>query len=203
MLEVVKNESKNKEEALNKCLEELNVNLNEVYYFIEETESGLFKSKKYIANVVTKYEVKDYVKKFINDLAVNMNTKFEVEVNEDEGIIKALIITNDSGVLIGKEGRTLNAIQTILRQSLRKYGFDIKVNLDISGYKAKRESNIQREVRKIAKEVLKTKVEAKLDPMNSYERRIVHNIISEYDELITHSEGEAPNRYVIISIKED
>ena len=204
MLKVVKNESKNKEEALNKCLEEFNVNSNEVYSYVEESSSGLFGKKKYTVYVVTKYDVKKYVKEFLNDLANNMNTSFNVEVNEKDGIISAIIITDDSGILIGKEGKTLNAIQTILRQSLRKYGnFDIKVNLDISGYKAKREKNIEREVRRIAKEVLKTKIEAKLDPMNSYERRIVHTIISEYDDLATQSEGEAPNRYVVIKIKED
>ena len=204
MLEVVKNESKNQEEALTRCLEELNVNLNEVYYYIEEGETGLFGKKKYIAYVVTKYDVKEYVKKFLNELAVKMNTSFNVEVNENDGVISAIIVTDDSGVMIGKEGKNLNAIQTILRQSLRKYGnFDIKVNLDISGYKARREKNIEREVKKIAREVLKTKIEAKLDPMNSYERRIVHTIISEYDGLATQSEGEAPNRYVVIKIKED
>lgn len=204
MLKVVQNESKNKEEALTRCLEELNVNSNEVYYYIEEGEAGLFGKKKYIAYVVTRYDVKIYVKEFLNELAKKMNTSFNVEVNENDGIISAIIVTDDSSVMIGKEGKNLNAIQTILRQSLRKYGnFDIKVNLDISGYKAKRQKNIEREVRKIAKEVLKTKIEAKLDPMNSYERRIVHTIISEYDNLATQSEGEAPNRYVVIKIKED
>ncbi len=203
MLEVVKNESKNKEEALTKCLEELNVNSNEVYTYFEEA-SGLFGKKKYTAYVVTKYDVKEYVKEFLNELASKMNTSFNIEVNEKDGVISAIIITDDSGVMIGKEGKTLNAIQTVLRQSLRKYGnFDIKVNLDISGYKAKREKNIEREVKKIAREVLKTKIEAKLDPMNSYERRIVHTIIAEYDGLATQSEGEAPNRYVVIKIKED
>ncbi len=204
MLEVVKNESKSQEEALTKCLEQLNVNSNEVYFYIKEGEAGLFGKKKYIAYVVTKYDVKEYVRNFLNELALKMNTSFNVEVNEKDGVIFAVIVTDDSGVLIGKEGKNLNAIQTILRQSLRKYGdFNIKVNLDISGYKARREKNIEREVKKIAKEVLKTKIEAKLDPMNSYERRIVHTIIAEYDGLVTQSEGEAPNRYVVIKIKED
>ena len=203
MLKVVKNESKTQEEALNKCLEDLNVNSSEVYSYFEE-ESGLFGKKKYIAYAVTKYDVKEYVKEFLLDLAKHMNISFNTEVNEKDGVISAIIITDDSAALIGKEGKTLNSIQTILRQSIRNFGnFDIKVNLDISGYKLKREKNIEREVRKIAKEVLKTKIEAKLDPMNSYERRIVHTIISSYDGLATQSEGEAPNRYVVIKIKED
>lgn len=203
MLKVVKKEAKTYEEALNKCLEDLNVNSSEIYSYFEE-ESGLFGKKKYIACVVTKYDVKEYVKEFLADLASHMNISFNTEVNENDGVISAIIITEDSAALIGKEGKTLNSIQTILRQSIRNFGnFDIKVNLDISGYKLKREKNIEREVRKIAKEVLKTKIEAKLDPMNSYERRIVHTIISSYDGLATQSEGEAPNRYVVIKIKED
>ena len=187
-----------------KCLEKLNVNLSEVYYYVEEGEAGIFGKKKYVAYVVTKYSVKEYVKQFFKDLACNMNTTFDLEVNEKEGIISALVITDNSNVLIGKEGRTLNAIQTIIRQSLRKYGnFDIKVNLDIDGYKERRQKNIEREVHKIAKEVLSSGVDAKLAPMNSYERRLVHNIVSEYDNLITQSEGEAPNRYVVIKLKKD
>lgn len=204
MLEVVKNEAKNKDDALRKCLEQLNVSLREVYFYIEEGEGGLFGKKKYTAYVTTKYDVKEYVKSFLHELASLMNTSFNVEVNENDGVISVIIVTDDSAIMIGKEGRTLNAIQTILRQSLRVYGdFDIKVNLDISGYKLKREKNIEREVRKIAKEVVSTKVDAKLDPMNSYERRIVHNLVATYDNLITQSEGEVPNRYVVIKYKED
>ena len=204
MLEVVKSESKNQEEVLSKCLEKLNVNSNEVYFYTEEGEAGLFGKKKYFAYVVTKYDVKQYVKEFLLELAKKMNTSFNVEVNEKDGVISAIIVTDDSAIMIGKEGKNLNAIQTVLRQSLRKYGnFNIKVNLDISGYKARREKNIEREVRKIAKDVLKTKIGAKLDPMNSYERRIVHNIIPSYEKLETQSEGEAPNRYVVIKFKED
>lgn len=203
-MEVVKFEAKDSETALGKCLEKLNVNLSEVYYYVEEGEAGIFGKKKYVAYVITKYSVKEYVKQFFKDLAYNMNTTFDLEVNENDGIILVLVITDNSNIMIGKEGKTLNAIQTIIRQSLRKYGnFDIKVNLDIDGYKERRQNNIEREVRKIAKEVLSSGVDAKLDPMNSYERRLVHNIVSEYDNLITQSEGEVPNRYVVIKFKKD
>ena len=199
ILEVVKNEAKNKDDALNKCLEELNVNLSEVYYYTRESESGLFKSKKYTANVTTKYEVKEYIKNYLNELAKKMGTAFNIEVKENDGIISALIVTDNNAVLIGKDGNTLNSIQTILRQSIRKFGdFDIKINLDIAGYKSKRERNITYEAKKIAREVSKTKVDAKLDPMNSYERRLVHTAISDFKHIETESEGEEPNRCVVI-----
>ena len=67
----------------------------------------------------------------------------------------------------------------------------------------RKEKHLEFEIKKICKEVLKTKVEVKLDPMNSYERRIVHNVVSKFDKLYSESEGEAPNRYTVIKCKED
>ena len=204
MLEIVRNEAKTKEEALSKSLEELNVREDETFYFFEETEGGLFKGKKYISVVTTKYAVKEYIKTFLNELAKKMNTKFNIEIKETEYGFSVVIIGDNSAALIGKEGRTLTSIQNILRQSLKKYGnFNIKVNIDISNYKAKRERNIMYEVKKVCREVLKTKIDAKLDPMNSYERRIVHTVVSDFDNLVTESEGVQPNRYVVIKYKEN
>ena len=203
-LEIVKSESKSKDEAINSCLEKLNVNLGEVFYYVDESESGLFKSKKYTAYVTTKYEIKEFVKKYLNELAKKMGTTFNIEVNEKDGVISAVIVTDNNGVLIGKDGSTLNSIQTILRQSIRKFGdFGIKINLDIAGYKSKREKNIMYEAKKIAREVSKTKVDAKLDPMNSYERRIVHTAIADFKNIETESEGSEPNRYVVIKYKDN
>ena len=203
VLEVAKHEAKNKDDALNKCLEELNVNLSEVYYYLNESESGLFKSKKYTAYVTTKYSVKEYIRNYLTELARKMGTTFNVEVNEKDGVISILIVTDNNAVLIGKDGNTLKSIQTILRQSVRKFGnFDIKINLDIAGYKSKREKNIMYEAKKIAREVSKTKIDAKLDPMNSYERRLVHTAISDFKHIDTESEGEEPNRCVVIKYVE-
>lgn len=204
MLEIVRNEAKTKEVALEKSLEQLNVRKDETFYYFEETEGGLFKGKKYVSVVTTKYAVKEYIKEFLNSLASKMKTKINIEVKETEYGFSVIMIADDSAVLIGKEGRTLNSIQTLLRQSLRKFGqFNIKVNLDISNYKSKRENNITREVKKVCHEILKTKVDVKLDPMNSYERRIVHTVVSKFKNLETESEGVTPNRYVVIKYKED
>lgn len=204
ILEVVKNESKNKDDSLHKCLEKLNVNSSEVYYYTVEETAGLFGKKKYISYVTTKYAVKDFVRSFLNDLAKEMGTMFNIEVNENSGVISALIISDNNAVLIGKDGQTLKAIQLILRQTIRRYGdFDIRINLDIAGYKEKRERNIMYEAKKIAREVRKSHLDAKLDPMNSYERRIVHTAIADFKNIETQSEGDEPNRYVVIKYKED
>lgn len=203
-MKVVKKEAKTNTDALNKALEELNAREEEVFYYFKELEGGLFKGKKVEAYAVTKYEVKEFIKNYLNELAHLMNTKFNIEVKESEVGFNVLIITDDNAILIGKDGKNLNNIQLLLRQSINKYGnFDIKVNLDISNYKAKKENRLAFEVKKIAKEVLKTKIDAKLDPMNSYERRIVHNVVSNFKNLVTESEGETPNRYVVIKYKKD
>lgn len=204
MLELVRLEAKNKELALNNALEKLNAEISEVYYYFDEIDGGLFSSKKFRVSMVTKYSIKEYIKKILKDLEYYMNSKFEIEIMENEYGYSVIIISENSAVLIGKDGKMLDSIQNILRQTIRKLGkFDIKVNLDISNYKVKKEKNIVFEVKKIAKEVLSSGVAAKLDPMNSYERLIVHNTISKYDKLTTESIGETPNRYVVIKLKED
>ncbi|MBR2833650.1 MAG: KH domain-containing protein [Bacilli bacterium] len=206
-MEVVRNEAKSKEEALEKSLEELNVRADETFYYFDETEGGLFKSKKYVCVLTTKYSVKEYIKQFLNELARKMNTKFNIEVMETEVGFSVIVIGDNSGALIGKDGRTLNSIQTVLRQSIKKYGdFDFRVNIDISNYKAKKERNFSYEIKKICRDVLKSKVDVKLDPMNSYERRIVHNVVSGFKNLSSESVGVNPNRYTVIKyieIEED
>lgn len=203
MLKLYSFEGKTQEEALEKALSNLNASTNEVIYNVTETEGKLFKAKKNIVNVVLKNDVKNEIKDFINELKKKMNIDINIEVKEVDDVFNVLLISDNNSILIGKEGRTINALQLILRQTLNKYGLNIKVNLDVSNYKAKKVKNIEYEIKKLARNVLDTKVEAKLDPMNSYERRVVHTVISEFEFLETESFGEEPERYVIIRYKED
>ena len=203
MLKLYSFEGKTQEEALEKALSNLNASTNEVIYNITETEGKLFKTKKSIVNVVLKNDVKNEIKDFINELKKKMNIDINMEVKEVDDVFNVLMISDNNSILIGKEGRTINALQLILRQTLNKYGLNIKVNLDVSNYKANKVKNIEYEIKKLARNVLDTKVEAKLDPMNSYERRVVHTVISEFEFLETESFGEEPERYVIIRYKED
>ena len=93
----------------------------------------------------------------------------------------------------------LTSIQNLLRQTIsNKIKFNLKINLDASNYKARKEKYFERNIKTIVNEVLKTKDEIKLDPMNSFKRRIVHSLVSDYYNLETESVGEEPNRCVII-----
>lgn len=204
MLNVVKLEGKNKEELFQSYLEENNITEKDIYLKEEETQGKLFQGKKVVLTILNKNDVKSYIKEFVNSLSYYMNITINSEIREADDIFSVLLVSTNNPIIIGKDGRTLNSIQMLLRQAISaSSGFNVKVNLDTSGYKAKKQKNLEFQVKKIAKEVLNTKIEAKLDPMNSYERRIIHNLIGEYENLETESFGEAPNRYVIIRYKED
>ncbi len=200
-MEIIKREAKKQDDALNLACEFLNVNKDEVYYYFEEI-SGVF-GKKYAVYVVTKYDIKDYIIKFLNDLTSLMNEQVDISVGINKGCIYVYISALNSSLMIGRDGKNLFALETILRQSLRAFGkFDIKVNVDIDGYKERKEFNLVKEVKRACTDVLKTKIDVKFDPMNSYERMIIHNTVSDFSNLVTVSEGEEPLRYVVIKYKD-
>ena len=196
-------EGKIKEEVLKNCLNELNVSENDLYIKEELQESGLFKSKKIKLICYKKEDIIEYLKNYINDIAKGMNISINTEIRESEGYISIILVSDNNSILIGKEGRTLKAIETILKQALIvQTGLNIKVNLDVANYKGKKIKNFERKIKLIIKDVLKSHIDVKLDPMNSYERRIVHNLVSENEFLSTESVGEEPNRAVVIKYNE-
>lgn len=203
MITSYKYEGKNNEELLIDALTELKVTRDDVYFKQTTEEGKLFKAKKYIIEIIKKEDVINYIKKYINEFANKFGVKINSEVRESDGIIKVMLVTENNALLIGKDGKNIDAIQILLRQAVcNQTNQNIKVLVDISGYKNKKNKNLEFEIKKICKEVLNTKVEVKLDPMNSYQRRIVHTVVSEFPNLKSESIGEAPNRYTVISYKE-
>lgn len=203
-MELKKYEGKNKEEILKKILKELNCNQNDLFLKSEFIEGKLFKSSKYIVSVVTKKEIIEYINEYIQNLSRCMKINIESEILESEDIFKVTLVSDQNAILIGKEGRTLNSIQLLLKQSIKnKIGLSLKINVDVANYKVKKLKNIEYQVKKIIKEVQSTKITAALDPMNSYERRFVHNLVSEYKNLTTESIGEGRERRVTIKYKEN
>ena len=192
-------EGKSEEEVVLTALKELNVKEEEMFYNITEEKSGLLKKKKYIMNILLKSEVLEYSKSLLKDIVTAMGSEVQIETQRKENYLKLTLHSEDSSILIGKNGRTLASLQNIIRQSiLNKTGVAANIILDVENYKEKRERNLEFLAKKIAKEVEKTGVEVKMDSMNSYERRIVHNIISKNKNVTTISEGEEPNRYVVV-----
>ena len=196
-------EDKTIDEAKNKALKELNINEENIIIINKTEKNGLIKKSASI-ELVTVDEIINYLKDSLNEILSLMGIEANYEVRRRENRIEIKIFSDNNAILIGKNGRTMQSLQTILRFILKNHvASDLSVMLDVENYKEKRNRNIEYLAKKIARDVAKTKVETKLDNMNSYERRIVHNILSDNKYVYTVSEGEEPNRHVIIKPRED
>lgn len=196
-------EDKTIEEAKNKALKELNINEENIIIINKTEKNGLLKKSASI-ELVTVDEIINYLKDSLNEILSLIGIEANYEVRRRENRIEIKIFSDNNAILIGKNGRTMQSLQTILRFILKNHvSSDLSVMLDVENYKEKRNRNIEYLAKKVARDVAKTKVETKLDNMNSYERRIVHNILSDNKYVYTVSEGEEPNRHVIIKPRED
>ena len=196
-------EDKTIEKALEKCLNDLNVNKDDIYYKEEIQKGSLLKASKAIIEVIKKDDIKELINNFIKEIGKYINLTIKTDIYFTDENIKVILDSENNAVLIGKNGKMLNSIQTLLKKHIEnETSMNLKVYIDIENYKQKKIENLEKNVRKIINEVLLTKIDAKLDEMNSYERRIVHNIVSEYDFIISESFGETPHRYVVIKYVE-
>ena len=195
-------EGKTKEEAINKALTELNIDeKNLIVNVIEEKNTLLKKNVK--IEVINFNDLVDYIKENIIEITKLMGMTVNLEVRRREDNITIKIFSDHNAVLIGKNGSTIEALQTIIRQIVHNETKEfIGVILDVENYKEKRVKNLEYLAKKVAKEVKETKVETKLDSMNSYERRIIHSVLSDNKYVYTESIGEEPNRCVVVKPKE-
>jgi len=196
-------EGKSLEEAKEKALSELGVEETELITKTEEKKGKLFKGTTYVYKAIKISTVADFLKEKLIELLKNMGIETQLETSIRDEQIKIKMYSDKNNILIGKNGQTLMAIQTILRQmvfnEIDTYPY---ILLDVENYKEKKMNYLERDAKRIAKEVMKTKIEVKLDDMNSYERRIVHNALSNFKNISTVSEGEEPHRHIVISYKE-
>ena len=196
---------KTKEEAISNAtidLQETQDNL--IIKELEEIKGGLFKSKKVEIEVIERREVVRYIKEYLQKLLKDLGFTSNIEIKNKEEVPTYTIYSDNDALLIGKNGKNLKALSILTSQHLlNELGRNFKFTIDINSYKEKREKSLESLARRIAREVATTKVEAKLDSMNSYERRIIHNALTNNKRVYTESEGEEPNRYVVIKPKED
>mgnify|MGYP000278959036 FL=1 len=204
-MEKYKYSGKSKEEAINKAQEELQeLESNLFIREISETKAGLFKSKKVEIEVIEKRDVVQHIKEYLIKILKSMGITANIEIKNKDDVPKYIIYSDNDGILIGKNGKNLKALSMIVAQHLntelsRTYRFTI----DVNDYQERREKSLENLAKRVAKEVSETKIEAKLDSMNSYERRIIHNALTNNKKVYTESEGEEPNRYVVIKPKEE
>ncbi|MCI6002559.1 MAG: KH domain-containing protein [Tenericutes bacterium] len=195
-------EGKNKEEAINKAVNELNtIRENLIVEVLEETK-GIVK-KKVVVKVIKQDEIVDFIKDTLNEITKSMGVNINLEVRKRNETISIKIFSDNNAILIGKNGRTISALQNLIKQMVYNVLEEkISIILDVENYKEKRIKSLEYLAKNTAKEVSKTKIEAKLDSMNSYERRIIHEALSNNRYVYTESTGEEPNRCVVIKPKE-
>jgi len=195
-------EGKTKEELIEKAKTELKVNEEDLIIKVIEEKSTLLKKSATI-EVTTINDVQNYIKEVIAEILKLMNIDVKFEIRRREKTISVKLFSDNNAILIGKNGRTIAALQTLIRQIIsNEINEKLSIILDVENYKEKRVKNIEYLAKKTAREVAKTKVEATMDSMNSYERRIVHSILADDKYVYTESTGEEPNRCVVIKLKE-
>lgn len=196
-------EGRTKEEALNKATETLNVAEENLIVNVLEEKNTLLKKNVKI-EVINYNDIINFIKEQLDEITKLMGIEVNFEVRRREDSITIKLFSDHNAVLIGKNGYTLSALQTLVRQIVyEEINNYVSIILDVENYKEKRIKNLEYLAKKVAKEVSSTKVEAKLDSMNSYERRIIHSYLAEHKYVYTESVGEEPNRCVVIKPKEE
>ena len=144
----------------------------------------------------------EVVKKFLDDFISSINKSLKYELKEEDGIIKVNIDGDDTGYLIGYRGEVLNSIQNIISNvACKSFSEKIRVSVNISGYREKREKDIRVLATKIANTVIKKGKDITLEPMQAYERKIIHTKLQDNEKIKTYSIGEEPYRKVVVALK--
>lgn len=203
-MEKISKKGKVFEDTLNELLEENNLTREEVIYTSGETKKGLFKGETVEVIVYKKEEIYTYAKEFLKEIITNLGLEvsFETRKNEDRTIIK--MFSNNNNILIGHNGNTIKALETLVRQKIQlETGVYFVISLDVENYKDKKVARLERLAKQTARDVAKSKIDVHLEDMNAYERRIVHNALTNFTGITTKSEGEEPHRHIVISAKEE
>lgn len=203
-MEKYKFQAKSKDDLLDKALNELNVKEEDVFTKCYEEKGGLFSGKKYTIEVVKLTDIAETGRDIILELLNALNIQANVETKIRDRKIKYEIFSKNNSLLIGKKGHILNSIQTYVRQALYTM-LDIYIDLtiDVEKYRQKQDYFLEKNAKKIAREVTLSKIDIKLDPMNAYDRKIVHSALQNFKYIKTESEGKEPNRCVVIKYVEN
>lgn len=201
--------SKTVEGAIKEALEELHVSRNDVEVeVLEEPSKGLFGligTKDAAVRVTVVNDPVEIAENFLNKMFLYMKIKANASVKREGSQLFVEIVNIDSsdmGIVIGKRGNTLDAIQYLVSLAVNRNREDyIKVLIDVKGYRKKREDTLIRLANKMAEKCKYSRKPIKLEPMNPYERRIIHSALQNVSGIITYSEGEDPYRRVVIQAK--
>lgn len=208
-MEMITVTAKNVDEAVTKALIELGTTSDKLEYEVVEKGSAGFLglgAKPAIIRAKKKETLEDRAAEFLERVfgAMNMQVTISVSYNEEEKEMNVNLEGEDMGILIGKRGQTLDSLQYLVSLVVNKTSADyIRVKLDTENYRERRKETLETLAKNIAYKVKRTKRSVSLEPMNPYERRIIHAALQNDKYVVTRSDGEEPFRHVIISLKRE
>ncbi|MCI5879146.1 MAG: protein jag [Lachnospiraceae bacterium] len=175
---------------------------------LEKGSSGFLGigSKPAVIRVRRKFTMEDCVRDFLTQVfdAMDLTVEISVEVEEDNHTVNVELKGDEMGVLIGKRGQTLDSLQYLTSLALNRHTDEyVKVKLDTEDYRKRRKETLENLAKNIAYKVKRTKRPVSLEPMNPFERRVIHSTLQNDKYVSTHSEGEEPHRHVVVTLKKD
>ncbi len=205
-MRVTEKTGKTVEEALKTALKELGAKLDEIEYeVLEEPIKGIFGllgSKPARIRVKIKDNPVEIAQLFLGQVLLAMKIDVVTEVRQREGYIFISFIGPDLGILIGRRGETLDALQYLVNLVANKHCEErIRIVLDVENYRKRREEALVNLARRLSEKVRRTGLNVVLEPMNPQERRIIHTALQNSLHVYTFSEGDEPYRKVVISLK--
>lgn len=199
--------AKTVDDAITEACQALSVTSDKLdYVVVEEGSSGFLGigSKNAVIEARVKSSIDEVARVFLNDVfaAMNLNVVIKIDYKEEEKEMNIELCGDEMGVLIGKRGQTLDSLQYLVSLVVNKETENyIRVKVDSENYRKRRQDTLENLAKNIAFKVKRTKRPVKLEPMNPYERRIIHSALQNDKFVTTHSEGEEPNRFVVVTMK--
>lgn len=208
-MEFIEISAKTVDEAVTAACQQLAVTSDKLEYeVIEEGKAGIlgFGAKPAIIKARVKATLEDTVKIFLNDVfaAMNIEVIVKVDYNEEDRSMNIDLVGEDMGMLIGKRGQTLDSLQYLVSLVANKEAEDyIRVKVDTENYRERRKATLENLAKNMAHKVKRIRRSVSLEPMNPYERRIIHSALQDDKYVSTHSEGDEPYRRVVITPKKN
>jgi len=204
----VQKEGKTIEAAIEEALSELNIDKEDAEIEVLDEGSkrlfGLIGGRNAVVRVSKKESYDEVVRGFLKPILNAMGLEEEIEVVMDGDTLTVKLSADNIGILIGRRGETLDALQYLLGLVVNKNSDKfIRVTLDVGNYREKREETLVKLAKRLADKVSKTRKNMTLEPMNPYERRIIHATLQNYKSVETYSIGDEPNRKVVIKYRKE
>ena len=205
MIKSIEVSAKTEDEAIESALEQLGLARDDVSVeIVERAKTGFLGLKNTPATVKVVYEAKgdriERIEGFLTGLFERMDIEAGIEVTEEDGSVNIVLTSKDPGALIGRRGETLDAIQHLTNYVVNRGGSGrVRVNLDAENYRQRRNETLEHLAERTAGKVVKYRRNMTLDPMNAYERHVIHTALQDYENITTYSVGNEPNRRIVVA----